>query len=73
MKVLELMNKCCNCYYGETKVTIRDGDGGRMHGVPATIPDYVKDMYVKEFKLGKVVGNGRLTALEITIEGRDRL
>lgn len=57
MKVLELMNKCANCYYG----------------VPATIPDYVKDMYVKEFKLGKVVGNGRLTALEILIEGRDRL
>lgn len=27
MKVLELMNKCCNCYYGETKVTICDGDG----------------------------------------------
>ena len=25
MKVLELMNKCCNCYYGETKVTICGG------------------------------------------------
>lgn len=72
MKVLELMNKCCNCYYGETKVTICDGDGGMMHGVPATIPDYVKDMYVKEFKLGRV-DYGRLTALEITIDGRDRL
>lgn len=72
MKVLELMNKCCNCYYCETKVTICDGDGGMMHGVPATIPDYVKDMYVREFKLGRV-DDGRLTALEITIEGRDRL
>jgi hypothetical protein len=41
MKVLELMTKCANCYYGETKVTICDGDGGMMHGVPATIPDYV--------------------------------
>ena len=38
MKVRELMTKCCNCYYGETKVTICDG-----------------------------------TALEILIEGRDRL
>lgn len=47
-------------------------DGGMMHGVPATIPDYVKDMYVREFKLGRV-DDGRLTALEITIEGRDRL
>lgn len=28
MKVLELMTKCANCYYGETKVTICDGDGG---------------------------------------------
>lgn len=72
MKVLELMHRCCNCYYSETKVTVCDGDGGRMHGVPATIPDYVKDMYVKEFKLGQV-DNGRLTALEILIEGRDRL
>lgn len=43
-----------------------------MHGVPATIPDHVKDMYVSEFKLGQV-DNGRLTALEIKIEGRDRL
>ena len=57
---------------GETKVTICDGDGGMMHGVPATIPDYVKDMYVREFKLGQV-DNGRLTALEIKIEGCDRL
>ena len=72
MKVLELMTKCANCYYGETKVTICDGDGGRMHGVPATIPDYVKDMYVREFKLSKV-DNGKLTALEIEIEGRDRV
>lgn len=72
MKVLELMNKCYNCYYAETKVTICDGDGGRMHGVPATIPDYVKDMYVREFKLGQV-DNGKLTALEILIEGRDKL
>lgn len=72
MKVLELMTKCANCYYGETKVIICDGDGGMMHGVPATIPDYVKDMYVREFKLGQV-DNGRLTALEIKIEGRDRV
>lgn len=27
MKVLELMTKCANCYYGETKVTICDGEG----------------------------------------------
>lgn len=72
MKVLELMTKCANCYYGETKVTICDEDGGMMHGVPATIPDYVKDKYVRKFKLGRV-DDGRLTALEITIEGRDRL
>lgn len=72
MKVIELMTKCVNCYYGETKVTICDGDGGVMHGVPATIPDYVKDMYVRDFKLGQMK-NEHLTALEITIEGRDRV
>ena len=32
----------------------------------------MKDMYVREFKLGQV-DNGKLTALEILIEGRDRL
>lgn len=60
MKVLDLLCRCYNCDYRRTMV-------------PNRIPDYVKDMYVKEFKLGKVVGNGRLTALEILIEGRDRL
>lgn len=39
-----------------------------MHGVPATIPDYVKDMYVRDFKLGQMK-NEHLTALEITKEG----
>lgn len=68
MKVLELMTKCANRYYGETKATICDGDGGMMHGVPATIPDYVKDMYVREFKL-RQVDNGRLTELEIKNRG----
>lgn len=32
----------------------------------------MKDMYVREFKLGQV-DNGKLTALEILIEGGDRL
>lgn len=72
MKVIELLCKCYNCDYSRTKVTIYDGNGGVMRRVPDSIPDYVKNMYVRGFKLG-YVKKERLTALEITIEGRDRI
>lgn len=72
MKVIDLLCKCYNCDYIRTVVTIRDNNGGRFQNVPNRIPDFVKNMYVRDFKLGPMK-NEHLTALEIRIEGRDRL
>ena len=72
MKVLDLLCRCYNCDYKRTVVTIRDNYGGRLQVVPNRIPDFVKNMYVRDFKLGQME-NEHLTALEITIEGRDRV
>lgn len=59
MKVIELLCKCYNCDYRRTVVTIRDNNGGRFQNVPNRIPDFVK--------------NEHLTALEIRIEGSDKI
>lgn len=72
MRVLDLLCKCYNCDYRRTVVTIRDSNGGRLQTVPNKIPDFVKNMYVRDFKLGQME-NELLTALEITIEGRDKI
>lgn len=71
MKVSELMSKCVNCDYCRTNVTIWDGKT-LLWGVPNAIPERVKNMYVRSFKLGQLKG-GQLGALEITIEGSDKL
>lgn len=71
MKVSELMSKCVNCDYSRTRVAIWDGKT-LLVGVPNAIPERVKDMYVRSFKLGQIKG-GQLVAIEITIEGRDKL
>ena len=71
MKVSELMSKCVNCDYCSTNVTIWNGKS-RLWGVPNAIPERVKNMYVQSFKLGPIIG-GQLIAIEITIEGRDKL
>lgn len=72
MKILELLCKCYNCDYGRTVVTIHDNNGGQMRGVPTNIPDYVKNMYVRDFKLGQMK-NKHLVSLEIQTEGCERL
>ena len=72
MKVGELMSKCYNCDYCRTNVTIFDGNNGMMQGVPNAIPERVKNMYVRSFKLGQIRG-GQLEAIEVIIEGRDKL
>lgn len=72
MKVIDLLCKCYNCDYSRTVVIIRDSNGGRLQNVPNKIPDFVKNMDVRNFKLGQMK-NEHLTALEITIEGRDRI
>ena len=71
MKVSELMRKCVNCDYCSTLVTIRDGKS-LWWGVPKVVPERVKDMDVWSFKLGPIIG-GQLVAIEITIDGRDKL
>lgn len=71
MKVSELMSKCVNCDYNRTRVTVWDGKT-LLWGVPNAIPERVKNMYVQNFKLGQIKG-GQLEAIEITIEGRDKL
>ena len=72
MKVIELLWKCHNCDFNCTRVTIYDMYGGKIQAVPNVIPDYVKNMYVRNFKLG-YIKKERLTALEITIEGCDKI
>ena len=72
MKVGELLCKCYNCDYSRTMVTIYDACGGRFRAVPNAIPDFMKSMYVQNFRLG-YVKKERLTALDITIEGRDKI
>lgn len=72
MKVIDLLCKCYNCDYRRTIVTIRADNGGWLRAVPLDISDDVKKMYVRNFKLGQME-NEHLTALEITIEGRDKL
>lgn len=60
-------------YYNMTNKELLDAyNGGRFQNVPNRIPDFVKNMYVRDFKLGPMK-NEHLTALEIRIEGRDRL
>lgn len=71
MKVSELMSKCVNCDYNRTRVILRDGKT-LMWGAPNAIPERVKSMYVRSFKLGQIKG-GQLVAIDITIEGRDKL
>ena len=71
MKVSELMRKCVNCDYCSTNVTIWDGKT-LMWCVPNAIPERIRNMYVQSFKLGQVIG-GQLIAIEITIEGSDKL
>lgn len=71
MKVSELMSKCVNCDYSRTRVAIWDGKT-LLCGVPNVVSDRVKNMYVRSFKLGQIKG-GQLDALEITIEGSDKL
>lgn len=71
MKVSELMSKCVNCDYNRTRVTIWDGKT-LMWSAPNAIPERVKNMYVRSFKLGQIKG-GQLGAIEITIEGSDKL
>lgn len=71
MKVSELMSKCVNCDYSRTMVTIWDGKT-LMWCVPNAVPEYVKAMYVRSFRVGQM-RNGRLVTMEITIEGRDKL
>lgn len=72
MRVSELMSKCVNCDYSRTIVTIRDGNDGQMWCVPNAVPEYVKAMYVRSFRVGQM-RNGRLVTMEIAIEGRDKL
>lgn len=72
MKVLDLLCRCYNCDYRRTVVTIWDNNGGRMQAVPDRIPDYVKNFYVRDFKLGPMKDE-HLVALEIRTEGSDRL
>jgi hypothetical protein len=43
-----------------------------MWSAPNAIPERVKNMYVRSFKLGQIKG-GQLVAIEITIEGSDKL
>ena len=43
-----------------------------MWSAPNAIPERVKNMYVRSFKLGQIKG-GQLGAIEITIEGSDKL
>lgn len=71
MKVSELMSKCVNCDYSRTRVTVWDGIS-LLWGVPNALPERVKDMYVRSFKLGQIRG-GQLEAIEVIIEGRDKL
>lgn len=71
MKIRELMSKCVNCDCSRTRFAIWDGET-LLCGVPNGIPDRVKNMYVRSFKLGQIKG-GQLDAIEITIEGRDKL
>lgn len=71
MKVSELMSKCVNCDYNRTRVTVWDGIS-LLWAVPNALPERVKNMYVRSFKLGQIKG-GQLVAIEITIEGRDKL
>ena len=71
MKVSELMSKCVNCDYSRTRVTVWDGIS-LLWGVPNSLPERVKNMYVRSFKLGQVRG-GQLEAIEVIIEGRDKL
>lgn len=72
MKVSELMNKCYNCDYYRTNVTIFDGNNGMIQGVPKAIPERVKNMYVQSFETGRM-NNGRFETLVIFIEGSDKL
>nr|DAV92010.1 MAG TPA: hypothetical protein [Caudoviricetes sp.] len=72
MKVRELLCKCYNCDYRRTIVTIYASNGGWLRSAPTCLSEDVKNMYVRNFKLGPVE-DGRLTALEITTEGRDKL
>ena len=71
MKVSELLRKCVNCDYCSPNVTIWDGKS-LLWGVPNTMPERIKNMDVRSFKLGPIRG-GHLIAIEITIEGRDKL
>lgn len=71
MKVSELLSKCVNCDYSRTRVVIWDGKT-LLCGVPNGVSERVKNMYVRSFKLGQIKG-GQLVAIEITIEGRDKL
>lgn len=71
MKVSELMSKCVNCDYNRTRVLLRY-EKTLMWSAPNAIPERVKNMYVQSFKLGQIKG-GQLVAIEITIEGRDKL
>ena len=71
MKVSELMSKCVNCDYNRTRVTVWDGIS-LLWAVPNALPECVKNMYVRSFKLGQIRG-GQLEAIEVIIEGRDKL
>lgn len=71
MRVSELLSKCVNCDYSRTRVAIWDGKT-LLCGVPNGVSERVKNMYVRSFKLGQIKG-GQLVAIEITIEGRDKL
>lgn len=71
MKIRELMSKCVNCDDSRTRFVIWDGET-LLCGVPNEIPDRVKNMYVRSFKLGQIKG-GQLDAIAIFIEGRDKL
>lgn len=72
MKVCELLCKCYNVDYGRTIVTIYAENGGWLRAVPNCFNDDVKNLYVRNFKLGQM-DNEHLMSLEITIEGHDKL
>ena len=70
MKIIELMSKCTNCDYAHTTVIIWFRDGSGLRCVPDAVPEWVKLLDVRNFTLGKIMEHGRLSTLEITIEGR---